>query len=484
MKGQIPTNEGIIPLLVKEIFNYAESNPDIINYKIKVSYIEIYNECINDLLDNSKKNLDIRENNLRDVIVSNLTEISVSNYFEIMNLLIKGEENRMVAETKLNEKSSRSHSVFRLTIETNKLFNGKEMTLLSKVNLIDLAGSENASKTQCMGIRLKEGININKSLLALSNVISKLSQPNQKLFVNYRDSKLTRLLQPSLGGNSKTSIICTITDDNEHYSETMNTIHFGLRAKNIKTIVRINEINQKNIMQIENEKLRSKLKELELELSTTRKDNMKNNMCNNMVINYCKNKKSDSCVFNGNDFEDDDNEKRSKTAIKTIEKELSILKTYFMRKYYKFNFDDDNKSMISDFTEENICKQLFNESMINNNIENEMKIISNNNFTINSIIPKNNNSMLNLIRSLQNDITNLKNNNIKLQNENEILKGNLKNFMDSYKEANIIKKENNKNNNIIRTPFKEKKYNESLQNTACINNKQKKFLMRKRQYEN
>ena len=111
MKGQIPTNEGIIPLLVKEIFNYAESNPDIINYKIKVSYIEIYNECINDLLDNSKKNLDIRENNLRDVIVSNLTEISVSNYFEIMNLLIKGEENRMVAETKLNEKSSRSHSV-------------------------------------------------------------------------------------------------------------------------------------------------------------------------------------------------------------------------------------------------------------------------------------------------------------------------------------------------------------------------------------
>ena len=101
------------------------------------------------------------------MIVSNLTEISVSNYFEIMNLLIKGEENRMVAETKLNEKSSRSHSVFRLTIETNKLFNGKEITLLSKVNLIDLAGSENANKTQCVGLRLKEGININKSLIAL-----------------------------------------------------------------------------------------------------------------------------------------------------------------------------------------------------------------------------------------------------------------------------------------------------------------------------
>ncbi len=491
MKGQIPTNEGIIPLLVKEIFNYAESNPDIINYKIKVSYIEIYNECINDLLDNSKKNLDIRENNLRDVIVSNLTEISVSNYFEIMNLLIKGEENRMVAETKLNEKSSRSHSVFRLTIETNKLFNGKEMTLLSKVNLIDLAGSENASKTQCMGIRLKEGININKSLLALSNVISKLSQPNQKLFVNYRDSKLTRLLQSSLSGNSKTSIICTITDDIEHYSETMNTIYFGLRAKNIKTIVRVNEVNQKNFMQIENQKLKSKLKELELELSTTRKVsdgkcffgyNYINNT--NFQGNNFKNGKSDLSV----DYEDDDNEKKSKNAIKIIEKELNVLKNYFSKKNFRFVFnDDDNKSMISDFTEENICKQLFNESMMNtnnkiNNNENDIKITSINSFTI-SCCNKNNNSLTTVIRNLQNDISNLKNYNLKLQNENDMLKSNLKTFMESYKENTSLKKEN-KQNNLMRTPFKETNMNESLQNTACVNNRHKKYLMRKRLYEN
>ena len=117
-----------------------------------------------------------------------------------------------------------------------------------------------------------------------------------------------------------------------------------------------------------------------------------------------------------------------------------------------------------------------------NNYENDMKITSINSFTINSF-NKNNNSMINVIRNLQNDILNLKNNNLKLQNENEMLKNNLKNFMDSYKENNSIKKDN-KQNNLMRTPFKENNMNESLQNTACVNNRQKKFLMRKRLYEN
>ena len=113
------------------------------------------------------------------------------------------------------------------------------------MNLVDLAGSENVSKAKCEGMRIKEGGNINKSLLALSNVINKLSQ-NNKNFVNYRDSKLTRLLQSALGGNSKTTIICTMIDDNNHYSETLNTLHFGIKAKNIKTIVKENDINKIN----------------------------------------------------------------------------------------------------------------------------------------------------------------------------------------------------------------------------------------------
>ena len=147
------------------------------------------------------------------------------------------------------------------------------------MNLVDLAGSENVSKAKYEGMRIKEGGNINKSLLALSNVINKLSQ-NNKNFVNYRDSKLTRLLQSALGGNSKTTIICTMIDDNNHYSETLNTLHFGIKAKNIKTIVKENEIheNDKKKISMENQALRNKIKMLEKIINDkkTMKENKKN----------------------------------------------------------------------------------------------------------------------------------------------------------------------------------------------------------------
>jgi len=115
---------------------------------------------------------------------------------------------------------------------------------MSQLNLVDLAGSEGASKTQTDGLRLREGSNINRSLLALSNVINKLSTTSGgKTFINYRDSKLTRILQPALGGNSKTAIICTITQTLNNYQETVNTLHFGQKAKHVKTTVNINEIS-------------------------------------------------------------------------------------------------------------------------------------------------------------------------------------------------------------------------------------------------
>ena len=260
MQGELPDNAGIIPLTLKEIFEQIKKDKDIIESQIGVSFIEIYNESINDLLDNSKVNLDLRETTNKEVIVNNLTEIKIKNHEQAFNLLMKGNESKIVASTKLNEKSSRSHCIFRLNIEitknVKKIIFGEEETekvlLKNHINLIDLAGSENSNKTGCVDQRLKEGSNINKSLLALSNVINKLSQnsgnnPNsQNFFVNYRDSKLTRLLQNSLGGNSKTTIICTITDDGEHYNETMNTIHFGNKAKNIKTVVKVNEIKNQN----------------------------------------------------------------------------------------------------------------------------------------------------------------------------------------------------------------------------------------------
>ena len=185
MQGDIPDNEGIIPLTLKEIFEKINSSNEIINSKITASFIEIYNENINDLLDNTKINLDLRETINKEVIVNNLTEIKINNHEEALNLLLKGNESRIVASTKLNEKSSRSHCIFRLNLEItknkgkNNIYeneNGNEKIILkSHINLIDLAGSENSSKTGCVGQRLKEGSNINKSLLALSNVINKLS---------------------------------------------------------------------------------------------------------------------------------------------------------------------------------------------------------------------------------------------------------------------------------------------------------------------
>ena len=262
MKGKGSSLNGIIPLSIKELFSKL-SDPSISKSKIKVSYAEIYNETVNDLIDSSKKNLEIRESVAKGVFVNNLTEVVVPNYEKVIQIMNTGENNRMIAETKLNEKSSRSHTIFKIFIEfTRKDDSDKEKRFSSQLNLIDLAGSENASKAKCEGIRFKEGTNINKSLLALSNVINRLSQ-NSKNFVNYRDSKLTRLLQTALGGNSKTAIICTIADDNSHYQETLNTLHFGLKAKNVKTTVRINEIiDEKGKIALENNQLKSRIKML------------------------------------------------------------------------------------------------------------------------------------------------------------------------------------------------------------------------------
>ena len=322
MKGK--NLNGIVPLSIKEIFSKL-NDPLIIKPIIKVSYTEIYNETVNDLIEPSNKNLEIRESLNKGVFVNNLTEILVNNSEKAIQLLNKGENNKIIAETKLNEKSSRSHTIFKLNIEFVK--NNKKYS--SQLNLIDLAGSENVSKAKCEGIRIKEGGNINKSLLALSNVINKLSQ-NNKNFVNYRDSKLTRLLQTALGGNSKTTIICTIADDNNHYNETLNTLHFALKAKNVKTIVKINEVlDDKNKMLIENNQLKSKIKMLQ-QLIYEKKEKEKNNSYNNNN-NYEKNEMFDINNNNINNsaqkslFLEPDN-KNTSQQISALEKEVLYLK--------------------------------------------------------------------------------------------------------------------------------------------------------------
>jgi len=331
MKGETKLNEGLIPLCIREIFNYLNDNntneSKIIKSVVKVSYSEIYNETVNDLIDTSKKNLEIREAPGGGIFVNNLSEITVTNIEKAMQLLNKGENNRIIAETKLNEKSSRSHTIFKINIEFYNKDNTQEKKFFSQLNLVDLAGSENVSKAKCEGMRIKEGGNINKSLLALSNVINKLSQ-SSKNFVNYRDSKLTRLLQTALGGNSKTTIICTMIDDSNHYSETLNTLHFGMKAKNIKTKIKVNEVlNDKKKISKENEELRNKIKMLERLINE--KKSKKDNKINNKNMTAIKNK---SNSHNKNNLLNTSNKNDSQNyeQISNLEKEVSMLKKYLM----------------------------------------------------------------------------------------------------------------------------------------------------------
>jgi len=297
---------------MKKLNHEEESNKDI-KVNLKASYLEIYNETVNDLLDVTKKNLEIRESLQRGVFVNNLTEIPIgSNYDKAMQLLKQGEAVRVTAETKLNDKSSRSHSIFRLFLEITRTIDNKQKTLVSQLNLIDLAGSENVSKAKTEGIRMKEGSNINKSLLALSNVIQKLSS-NPKSFVNYRDSKLTRLLQPALAGNSKTMIICTITEAIPSYSETLSTLLFGTKAKSIKTSIKVNEfLDEKGKIILENNQLKTKIKQLE-DLITEN-----SGKTTAVVANPSSNNAS---VVNTSTSTNNQNE-----LISTLEREVSLLK--------------------------------------------------------------------------------------------------------------------------------------------------------------
>lgn len=227
------------------------------------------------MLDSRKKNLDIRESISQGVYIQGLTTKECSDEAETLKYLEIGEESRITAATNLNEESSRSHSVFRFNVETKeKKKNGEMAFRSSQFNLVDLAGSEGVSRTRAEGIRFREGSNINKSLLALSKVIHRLStcQNKNKVFINYRDSKLTRILQPSLGGNSQTIVICTLSQLFLNYQESVKTLLFGQMAKNVKTIVNVNEIvKNKDALELkaakqENDELKDKIHQLEQKL--------------------------------------------------------------------------------------------------------------------------------------------------------------------------------------------------------------------------
>ncbi|CAG7869632.1 unnamed protein product [Brassica rapa] len=231
---------GIIPLAVKDVFSIIQETPER-EFLLRVSYLEIYNEVINDLLDPTGQNLRIREDS-QGTYVEGIKDEVVLSPAHALSLIASGEEHRHVGSNNVNLFSSRSHTMFTLTIESSPHGKGDdgEDVSLSQLHLIDLAGSE-SSKTEMTGQRRKEGSSINKSLLTLGTVISKLTD-TKAAHIPYRDSKLTRLLQSTLSGHGLVSLICTITPASSTSEETHNTLKFAQRCKHVEIKASRNKI--------------------------------------------------------------------------------------------------------------------------------------------------------------------------------------------------------------------------------------------------
>ena len=255
-----PDEKGLIPRTIDHLFSRIEE--DISNYTVKVSFLEIYNEQIIDLLDNGKKTgLLLREDLKKGVYVENLTEEPTKDSSEAEALLRKGSRIRHIGATNMNRESSRSHSVFTVSLETKSFINGVLNVRCSKLSFVDLAGSERQKNLSVVsGDRLKEGCNINRSLYVLGKVINGLSDGRNR-HIHYRDSKLTFLLKDSLGGNSKTSLIANINPAQKYYQETVSTVKFAKRAKMIRNRAVVNEEHSGDI-----ESLKQEIRRLKQEL--------------------------------------------------------------------------------------------------------------------------------------------------------------------------------------------------------------------------
>ncbi|KAJ6332143.1 hypothetical protein OIU76_010519 [Salix suchowensis] len=240
---------GVIPLAVHDLFHIIQQDVDR-EFLLRMSYMEIYNEDINDLLAPEHRKLQIHESTERGIYVAGLREEIVASPQQVLDLMQFGESHRHIGETNMNLYSSRSHTIFRMIIESrdrtgdDDSSNSCDAVRVSVLNLVDLAGSERAAKTGAEGVRLKEGSHINKSLMTLGTVIKKLSEgaESQGGHVPYRDSKLTRILQPALGGNANTAIICNITLAQVHTDETKSSLQFASRALRVTNCAHVNEI--------------------------------------------------------------------------------------------------------------------------------------------------------------------------------------------------------------------------------------------------
>ncbi|XP_005190818.1 kinesin-like protein KIF3A [Musca domestica] len=260
-----PQTKGIIPNAFAHIFGHIAKAKENQKFLVRVSYMEIYNEEVRDLLGKDvTKSLEVKERPDIGVFVKDLSGYVVHNADDLENIMRLGNKNRVVGATKMNQESSRSHAIFSITIERSELGEGGQQHVrMGKLQLVDLAGSERQSKTQATGQRLKEATKINLSLSVLGNVISALVD-GKSSHIPYRNSKLTRLLQDSLGGNSKTVMCATISPADTNYMETISTLRYASRTKNITNRMHVNEEPKDALLrhfQEEIERLRKQLEE-------------------------------------------------------------------------------------------------------------------------------------------------------------------------------------------------------------------------------
>ncbi|KAI4327701.1 hypothetical protein L6164_020130 [Bauhinia variegata] len=241
--GKTYTMSGITEYTGADIFDYIEKHKER-QFVLKFSAIEIYNESVRDLLSSDSSPRRLLDDPERGTVIERLTEETLMDWNHFTELISFCEAQRQIGETSMNEASSRSHQILRLTIESSArefLGNDKSSSLSASVNFVDLAGSERASQTLSAGARLKEGCHINRSLLTLGTVIRKLSK-GRNGHIPFRDSKLTRILQSSLGGNARTAIICTMSPARSHVEQTRNTLLFASCAKEVSTNAQVNVV--------------------------------------------------------------------------------------------------------------------------------------------------------------------------------------------------------------------------------------------------
>ncbi|KAG6465113.1 hypothetical protein O3G_MSEX014941 [Manduca sexta] len=237
------TKLGVIPQAVADIFDYVETHEDKFVFKVSVSFMELYQEQCYDLLSGKERGhsiIEIREDINKGVVLPGITELPVASTMETMMVLERGSSRRVTGSTAMNQASSRSHAVFTIVIAKESRAD-KNVATTSKFHLVDLAGSERIKKTKASGERLKEGVKINQGLLALGNVISALGDGTNRSYISYRDSKLTRLLQDSLGGNSLTLMVACVSPADYNLDETVSTLRYADRARRIRNKPIINQ---------------------------------------------------------------------------------------------------------------------------------------------------------------------------------------------------------------------------------------------------